>query len=75
MFKSLSAGIVVALAFPFGWLLLWLLGFVSLGLPLREHTAVGLGAVAGRMAQMLILGSLPGLITALLLYIFHFRKA
>jgi len=71
MFKSLSAGIVVALAFPIGWLLLWLLGFVSLGFPLREDTAVGLGAVAG----MLILGSLPGLITALLLYIFHFRKA
>ena len=75
MFKSLSAGMVVAVAFPVGWLLLWLLGFVSLGIPLREDTAVGLGAVAGRMGEMLILGLLPGVITALLLYIFHFRKA
>ncbi len=57
MFKSLSAGIIVALAFPLGWLLLWLLGLVSLGLPVREDMAVGLGAVAGRMAEMLVLGS------------------
>ena len=74
MFKSLSAGIVVALAFPFGWLFLWMLGLVSLGFPVRDDTAVGVGAVAGKMAEMLILGSLPGLITALFLYIFHFRK-
>lgn len=75
MFKSLSAGIIVALAFPFGWLFLWLLGVASLGLPVREDMATGLGAVAGKMAEMLVFGSLPGLITALLLYIFHFRKA
>jgi hypothetical protein len=56
IFKSLSAGMVVALAFPFGWLLLLLLRFVSLGLPLREDSAIGLGAVAGKLAEMLIVG-------------------
>jgi hypothetical protein len=75
MLKSISVGIGVALALPLGWLFFWRLGIISLDPP-GEGKAYGLyGFVGGKMAELLILGSVLGLITALLLYIFHFRRA
>jgi hypothetical protein len=76
MLKSISAGIGVALALPLGWLLFWWLGIVSLKFPHVEGKAIGLyGSVGGKVAELLVVGSVFGVITASLLYIFHFRKA
>jgi hypothetical protein len=74
MLKGISAGIGVALALPLGWLLFWWLGVVTLRFPSAEDKAIGLGFVAGKVAELLILGSMLGLITALPLYLFHFRN-
>lgn len=75
MLKSIAVGIGVAFALPVGWLLLWRLGIVSLGLPRSEDKAISVGAVAGVMAEYFVRGLVLGLITALLLYFLRFRRA